>query len=230
VSQRLVLIRHGVTDWNREGRFQGHLDPPLGAEGEAEARLLAARIAQDPDVRPARIVSSPLRRAAQTASILASVLGGGPGRRPPPVRNDERLIEIGQGDWEGRTHAELATDDALRYAAWRRHAGAHQPPGGESIANALARVRAALDELTLADGWPLCVVSHGGTLRLVGRLLLDLRPRRAWAMDLDNASVSVLAREPGSPQWRVERWNDCRHLLGRAVLHVDESEGEPLAL
>ena len=68
--QRLVIVRHGVTDWNREGRWQGRLDPPLSESGLAEARMVAARIAADPDLRPARIVSSTLARAAQTAGEL----------------------------------------------------------------------------------------------------------------------------------------------------------------
>jgi broad specificity phosphatase PhoE len=229
VTRRLILVRHGVTDWNREGRFQGHLDPPLGADGEAEARLLAQRVASAPHERPVRIVSSPLARAAATAWILAATLGDDPNAPTPSVDLDARLMEIGQGAWEGRTHVELAAEDARRYASWRRQAG-RQPPGGESIAHALARVRDAFEELTAADGWPLCVVSHGGTLRLAARHLLDLAPRRAWAMDVDNASISVLAADPGDATWRVERWNDVAHLLGRAGLHVDEAEGEPLAL
>jgi probable phosphoglycerate mutase len=229
VTRRLVLVRHGVTDWNREGRFQGHLDPPLGAEGRAEARLLARRVAATPDERPVRIVSSPLARAAATARILTAALGNGPTAASPSVVLDARLMEIGQGAWEGRTHVELAVEDARRYATWRRFAG-RQPPGGESIGHALTRVRDAFDELTAEEGWPLCIVSHGGTLRIAARVLLGLAPRRAWAMDLDNASVSVLASEPGEEMWRVECWNDVAHLLGRARLHVDEAEGQPLAL
>jgi broad specificity phosphatase PhoE len=139
-------------------------------------------------------------------------------------------MEIGQGAWEGHTHAELAVEDADRYAAWRRGAGGRQPPGGEPIAAASKRVRAVLADLLAADGWPLCIVSHGGTLRLAARHLLGLEPRRAWAMDLDNASVSVVSRADVDATWQVGRWNDEAHLLGRSPLHVDESEGEPLAL
>jgi probable phosphoglycerate mutase len=235
VTDRLILVRHGVTAWNLEGRFQGQLDPALAPEGEAEARLLAERIASDPQERPARIVSSPLTRAARTAEIIAAELRGANGGEVPAVALDPRLMEIGQGDWEGRTHAELAVDDAERYAAWRRARGLRQPPGGEPLAAALARVRKAIDELIsdeLSDGraWPLCIVSHGGTLRLAARQLLGLDPGRALTVDLDNASVSVLSRTAGEATWRIECWNDAGHLLGRAPLHVDEDEGEPLAL
>jgi probable phosphoglycerate mutase len=229
VTRTLILVRHGVTDWNRDGRFQGHRDPPLTADGRAQARLLAERLARDPQERPARIVSSPLARAAQTAEDIAAALTGGAGRELG-LSTDARLMEIGQGAWEGRTHAELAVEDAARYAAWRRAAGGRQPPGGEPISAAFERVGGVLEELLAADGWPLCIVSHGGTLRLAARHLLGLQPRRAWAMDLDNASVSTLTRAGREPGWQVLRWNDVAHLIGRSSLHVDEFEGEPLAL
>lgn len=220
---RLLLVRHGITAWNREGRFQGHLDPPLSDDGRDEARLLAERMASD-GPRPDRIVSSPLERAAATAEAVGRVSG-------VSVERDRRLMEIGQGEWEGRTHAELAEEDAERYAAWRAHAGEAQPPGAETIEDALARVAQALDQLRPGDGGAVCVVSHGGIIRLAARHLLGLSAMRSWAMDVDNASLSVLSvADSAAKAWRVERWNDTAHLLGRAPLHVDESEGEPLAL
>jgi broad specificity phosphatase PhoE len=228
VSRRLILVRHGITDWNREGRFQGHADPPLSDDGRAEARLLGERLAADERYRPRRIVASSLARALQTAEVIGVALGRG--AEAPAVHRDPRLMEVGQGDWEGRTHAEIALDDAERYAAWLKHADDDQPPGAEPVETVLARARATLDEgLAMSDAWPLCLVSHGGTLRLLTRSLLGLRPRRAWALDLDNASLSVLsANSEGG--WSIERWNDCGHLLGRVGTHVDEAEGEPLAL
>jgi probable phosphoglycerate mutase len=222
VTARVVLVRHGVTDWNREGRFQGHLDPPLGETGRHEAHLVAERLAADDGLRPARIVSSTLGRAMETARAIGVACG-------VTVERDERLIEIGQGEWEGRTHAELEVADAERYAAWRTATGVRRPPGGELIDHAARRVRAVLAELDANDRWPLCVVSHGGTLRLVADALLGLRDVDARAFDVDNASVSVAARDDGDA-WRLERWNDVLHLLGREATHVDEAEGRPLAL
>ena len=223
---RLLLVRHGVTDWNREGRFQGHRDASLADDGRLEARLLGERLSrQVPE--GLSIVTSPLSRAAETASIIAASYAAG---RQPPVSTDARLIEIGQGEWEGRTHAELVEQDGERYAAWRARAGLEQPPGAETIDHALARVTDAMGELTQRDDGTLCVVSHGGILRLAARLLLGLEARRAWTMDVDNASLSLLSRLDPSAGWRVEAWNDTGHLLGRTAQHVDESEGQPLAL
>jgi probable phosphoglycerate mutase len=219
-GRRLVLLRHGVTDWNREGRFQGQLDPPLSADGLDEARLLAERLCSDADLRPAHVVTSSLSRANQTAEIVASACGAS-------VASDPRLVEVGQGRWEGRTHSELAVTDAARYTAWRE-GGGRQPPGGESLDSVRRRVAEALDELLAGDTWPLTIVSHGGTLRLLAGRLLELAPERSWALDLDNASLSALTEADGA--WRVDRWNDTLHLLGHQPTHVDESEGHPLAL
>ncbi len=221
-DRRLVLVRHGVTDWNREGRFQGHLDPPLGDDGQAEADMLAARLATDADLRPARVISSSLARALQTADAIGRAAG-------VEVAPDPRLIEIGQGDWEGRTHADLAVSDADRYAAWRRDAGIRQPPGGEEIDAVSARVASLLAELDADDGpWPVCLVSHGGTLRVGARLLLGAASMASWSLDVDNASLGVCSRVDDG--WRLDRWNDTLHLLGRTATHVDEAEGQPLAL
>lgn len=221
-DRRLLVVRHGVTDWNLEGRFQGHLDPPLGDDGHDEAEQLAERLARDPDLRPRRIVSSTLARALETAGAIGRAVA-------VEVEPDARLIEIGQGEWEGRTHADLAIVDADRYAQWQRDAGIRQPPGGEPIESATARVSALLAEIEASPGpWPVCVVSHGGTLRILARVLLRAASVASWTLDVDNASLGVCtAIDDG---WRLDRWNDTLHLLGRTATHVDEAEGRPLAM
>jgi broad specificity phosphatase PhoE len=221
VSQRLVFVRHGVTDWNREGRWQGRLDPPLSERGRREAGMVADRLAPDPDLRPARILSSTLARASETAAIIGVSVG-------VEVEPDPRLVEIGAGEWEGRTHAELAAIDGERYRAWRTTPG-YGSPGGEPIPEATERVRSLLDDVAASETWPVLLVSHGGTLRILARLLLELSAERAEAVDIDNASVSSAVRT-GGKMWRLERWNDELHLLGRERTHVDEAEGRPLAL
>jgi broad specificity phosphatase PhoE len=222
-AARLVVVRHGVTAWNREGRFQGHLDPPLSADGRREATLVAQRLADDEDLRPGRIGSSPLARATETAAAIATSCG-------IPLERDERLMEIGQGRWEGRTHDEIAAEDPAGYRRWRSSAGLKQPPGGESAASATRRLASFVRSLGPGqdEGDTICVVSHGGSIRILAALLFGIGLERAWALDVDNASVSVASA--GVRGWRAERWNDTHHLLGLEPTHVDEADGRPLAL
>ncbi len=220
-DRRLILVRHGVTDWNREGRFQGHLDPPLADAGRHEAGLVAERLASDRQLRPRRIVSSTLDRAASTAEAIGRESGVTP-------ELDRRLIEIGQGEWEGRTHAELEGSDPVRYREWREAGGIRRPPGGERLDVATQRVAALLHDVTRGDAWPVCLVSHGGTLRILALALLGMGGPGSPALDIDNASVSAAAERGDA--WHLERWNDVLHLLGREPTHVDEADGRPLAL
>jgi broad specificity phosphatase PhoE len=227
VTARLLLVRHGVTTWNREGRFQGHLDPPLDSMGVEQARLLGARLAAE-EAGPLRIVTSPLTRASATTDIVAGALEGA-GIAVDRATHDG-LMEIGQGEWSGRTHAGIARDEPERYAAWRAGGGRVTPPGGEAIDAAAGRIVAALDDLVVDDGATLCLVSHGGILRLAAGHLLGLPPVTAWAFDVDNASLSRLARPELAEPWRIEAWNDTAHLLGHGPIHEDEVDGAPLAL
>ena len=157
----------------------------------------------------------------QTAAPIAEAAG-------VEVEPDSRLWEIGQGDWEGRTHAELEADDADRYREWRDATDIRQPPGGEPIEEATRRVTGLLEELETSTRWPVCLVSHGGTLRILAHALLDLENGVWLALDVDNASIAVAVEFDGG--WRLERWNDALHLLGAEPTHVHEEEGRPLAL
>ena len=221
---RLVVVRHGVTDWNREGRWQGRLDPPLSDDGLREARLVAARIAGDDDLRPSRIISSTLGRASQTAAAIGREVG-------VRVEPEPRLIEIGAGEWEGHTHEELEQIDGDRYRAWRSAESEVRPPGGEPLDEAIARIHGVLDELGGGPGpWPILLVSHGGIIRILAGALFELPGTWIWSLDVDNASVSAASREQPDGAWRLDRWNDAGHLLGFEPTHVDEAEGRPLAL
>ena len=184
--------------------------------------MVAERIAADPELRPARLLTSTLVRAAETARIIAEATGR-------EVEAEPRLMEIGAGEWEGRTHAELEATDGERYLAWRTTAG-YGPPGGEPLTEAAERVRSVLADVRECPAWPVLLVSHGGILRYLARSLLDIDAERAEALDIDNASISVAERIDAT-RWRVARWNDTLHLLGREPTHTDEgAEGRPLAL
>ena len=194
---RLLLWRHGRTEWNATGRFQGHLDPPLDDEGRRQAalaapHLLAAGLAPGETV----VVSSDLSRAAETAEALTALLG-------VPLRVDARLREHGMGSWEGLTRDEVAERYPEQFADWR----AGRPirgRGGEEAADVADRAVAALADLPAAG--VAVVVTHGGTAgRLIERLLgIDPDHRRVVG-PLGNCAWSELTHQGG--HWRLIRHN-----------------------
>lgn len=166
----LLLARHGETDWNREHRFQGRADPPLNDLGRAQARALADAVRADP---PALVYASPLRRAYETAAIVADELGG------LPVRSAPGLQEIDLGSWSGLTRAEVEERFPDGYARWFAGTG----PGwddGESYADLGERVVAALlDIASRHDGRRLLVVTHGGPIRVAAARAAGIDYERA---------------------------------------------------
>jgi broad specificity phosphatase PhoE len=151
----LLLVRHGETEWNRAGRWQGHSDTPLNDAGREQARNLAAELS-DVDV----VYSSDLARARETAEILAEPLG-------LEVQLDPRLRERGFGAWEGKTSAEIEADFGEEHARWL----AGTAPGAEDaepFSDFAARVHAFLDEtLERHPDETVLIVAHGGSVRAV---------------------------------------------------------------
>ena len=131
IAMRLIIVRHGESEWNRVGRYQGQQDAPLSELGVRQAEALAGRLQREPlDA----IFTSPLARAAKTAEAIA--------RHHPavPFEQTAALLEIGHGDWEGLMADDVIAryDEGLR--EWRNHPTRSQMPNGESFSNILKRV------------------------------------------------------------------------------------------
>src|SRR5699024_761552 len=135
---RLVLVRHGQTDYNREGRLQGQIDIPLNDTGVRQAAVLAAAVAEDP---PDVLVASPLQRAAETARIIGRSCG-------LEVSTDEAFVERGFGQWEGLRGPEIKHRWPQQHADWRAHRPVlglgveDRPEVGERVAAASRRLLA----------------------------------------------------------------------------------------
>lgn len=182
----LILARHGETDWNRDGRWQGHADVDLNGTGREQARALAAELGDAPIEA---VYASDLRRARETAVVLADAKG-------LPVQVDPRLREIDVGDWQGLTTAEI-------HERWPDHAGAWPPddgkpfPGGETYEAMGERVVEALAEI--ARHHPdreVLVVLHGGPIRALlarsaGVTYAEQRRRRAHLANCDVLRIAV---------------------------------------
>src|SRR5207302_9429667 len=127
---RLILVRHGVTEWNLAGRYQGHQDVPLSDTGREQARRAAERLRAE---RITAAYTSDMQRAKETASIIL-------GERNVPLREAAALREIAFGAWEGLTPIQAADRYPDEWAAWTRNAADAGPPGGEDLTRFAARV------------------------------------------------------------------------------------------
>lgn len=167
----VILIRHGQTEWNREGRIQGHGNSTLTELGRTQAaaygRLLADRFAP---LTPFALYRSPAGRCAETTALACAAAGLDAGA----FTIDARLKEKGYGRWEGMTRPEIArAGDEDELGAMDADPWDHRPPGGgETLAEVMDRARAWL--LGLAPEQPTIVVCHGGTGRTLIRSYLGL--------------------------------------------------------
>jgi broad specificity phosphatase PhoE len=152
----LLLVRHGETDWNRDGRFQGHADPPLNDTGRAQARALADDLAAE---QIDAIYTSDLARARETAEFIAERAG-------VPFVLEPQLREVNVGEWQGLTRPEIAERFPEGLRNWREHG--HGWEQGETYEELAERVLEAIDRIVA--GHPterVVVVGHGGTIRAI---------------------------------------------------------------
>lgn len=197
--RRLTLIRHGLTAWNSQGRFQGTSDVPLSDEGRQQASRLRTLTATLPPVEA--LVSSPSRRAFDTATLAFS---------PAPIEPEARLAELDFGVFEGRTLSENARHPAWGW--WTADPFRRPAPGGESYRDLQRRAVAWLGDAR--ERWPaahVVAVCHSGTIQmLLAHLLGVAEPRWHGRLEVRHTSLSVV-RFDGAVTV-VERVNDAPHL------------------
>jgi probable phosphoglycerate mutase len=184
--RRLVLVRHGETEWSRAGKHTGRTDVPLTDEGRAQA--VRTRALLEGWVFDAVLVS-PLGRARETLELL---------ERTEPVTVIDDLREWDYGDDEGRTTAEIR-EARPGWTVW--HEG---PAGGESLLDVAGRVARVLLLAGRQEG-DVLVVAHGHVLRVLAARWLELHPDAGRLLDLDPATVSVLGHEREQPV--LSSWN-----------------------
>lgn len=200
---RLLLTRHGETDWNTARRIQGWSDIPLNERGREQARRLAQRLAGE---ELAAIYASDLDRCLETAAIVR-------GSRPLPLRVTEALRELCYGSLEGLTWDELIAQGREEWLRRWNAGQAEAPPGGEALADAWARADRFLSCILLRHpGETVLVVTHGGLLRLLICRLQGLGYERWGTVRTANTGLTEIVVEPGKPA-QVIRLNDTEHLL-----------------
>jgi len=209
---RLILVRHGETEWNREGRIQGyHADSPLTANGRAQARQLAARLAAE---RVRALHSSDAGRARQTAAPIAAAV-------ELDVLYDEALRERNYGVFEGRTYKEIELEFPEAYLKFRSRDPNYAPPGGESGARFRDRIVAALERVASgAAGRHTAVVTHGGVLGIAYRHVTGMPLDSKRDYSLHNASINRIVYSGG--RWTLEAWGDVAHLPAESIDSIDK--------
>ncbi|MBN2256230.1 MAG: alpha-ribazole phosphatase [Anaerolineaceae bacterium] len=175
---QLCLVRHGQTDWNLEGRYQGQSDVPLNENGRIQAQLLARQL-QDKQFEA--IFTSDLQRAKETAEILAAIFH-------LPVNSDPRLREIHQGEWEGQQVDDIKSRYANLWNERMEDPANVRPPGGETVAEVARRVHAALNDIaTHHANDPVMVVSHGLAIATALCKINGIPIGQAYTLIPDNA-------------------------------------------
>lgn len=198
-GRRILLWRHGRTEWNLISRFQGQTDIDLDDVGVAQAERTAALLAR---LRPDALVSSDLRRARATAGALARRTG-------LPVITDPALRELWASSWQGMTSAEIAERFPEDRAAWRRGEDVRPGGDGETRSEVGARFADAVRRhvASVPDGGLLVVATHGGAAK-AGLLTLLGVPRKQWEIlsGLSNCHWSLVEEVDGG-HWQLQEHN-----------------------
>lgn len=202
---RLILWRHGQTDWNAQSRFQGQSDVPLNETGRAQASQAAAVLAELP---VAAIYASTLSRAQVTAGVLAELV-------ELPVRLDARLREIDVGSWEGLTLDSVRADNPEFAAAMAAGRDFRRSPEGETSVETGVRVGQALRDIAANHaGETVVVTGHGLAIRMATAELLGWDHSAAVQLGgMQNCGWTTLETKPGQG-WRLITWNQLAHGAG----------------
>jgi probable phosphoglycerate mutase len=202
----ILLVRHGETPWNREGRYQGRTDIPLSETGQAQVAALGKRLAPVP-IHVA--YSSPLSRAKSTAEAILA------GRSGITLSTDPGLLEISHGGWEGQLASDVELSHAEMFGVWKTAPGAHSPagPGAETLGDVEARAWAVLERVckTLGERDTALIAAHDAVNRVILCRVLGLPLERVWSFRQAPASLNVLAG-PSVAELQVVRLNDAEHV------------------
>lgn len=207
---RIILLRHGETTWNIEGRYQGQEDTPLSPRGLEQGRKVALALKNIPIDRA---ISSPLSRSFETCRMAADY-------HHLTVMKDGRLIEISHGLWEGIHADEIEARYPKEFRLWHTHPEQVQMPEGENLEDVRKRAREAFDEYAAKyDGETVLVAAHDAVNKAIICDLLGLDMSHFWQIKQDNACINVLECDKGI--WRLVTLNSTAH-LGYLVSGIEQ--------
>ncbi|KAF7141672.1 hypothetical protein RHSIM_Rhsim06G0046200 [Rhododendron simsii] len=207
----IVVVRHGETDWNVEGRIQGHVDVELNEVGRQQAAAVADRLSKETAI--SAVYSSDLKRALETAHIIANKCG------VSEVIQDANLRERHLGDLQGFVLHEAANHKPNAYqATLSARTDEEIPGGGESLDQLFHRCTSSLQSIGMKHiGKRVVVVTHGGVVRA---LYKRAAPTERLQTKILNASVNILHLS-SKEDWTIKTWGDVNHLNNTAFLKTD---------
>ena len=180
------LVRHGQTEWNLEGRYQGSRDIELNENGLEQARQTAEQLK---DVGFTAVYSSPLSRAYQTALMIAK-------KQSVLVNTDNRLVEVSLGEWEGMLSSDIRQQYPHEIEERQRNPLHARPPGGESAAEVAKRMAAAVNDISRVHPvGPVLLVSHGLALASLICQAQDIPQEKVYDMVPENADPIIIQWE-----------------------------------
>jgi phosphoserine phosphatase len=200
----ILLVRHGETAWNKEGRYQGRTDIPLSPDGERQVRALGERLRGVPiDVA----MSSPLSRARATAEAICA-------GRTLEIETDPGLLEISHGEWEGKLASDVELSHAEMFGVWKTSPGHDSPagPGAETLGDVEARAWSVFEQLCArigANGTGL-ITAHDAVNRVLLCKVLGLPLTRVWRFRQAPAALNVLGGA-SLLELQLVRLNDSEH-------------------
>jgi len=202
---RIILVRHGETEWNRVERFRGRADVPLNETGLAQAEATGRRIAAE--WRPLAIYSSPLSRAFKTAEAIAWHF-------ELPVQIHQGLTDIDYGQWQGLTPDEVKERWPGDIGAWYNAPHTAHIPGGETLAALRARAMRTVNELaSLHEDQTIVLVSHTVINRIILLGVLGLGNDRFWRLRQDTCAINTFEVEGGF--FTIGSLNETYHLRSK---------------
>lgn len=204
----VLLVRHGRTAVNAQGRLSGRHDPRLDELGERQARAAAEAVRRLTVGRTVTVVTSPLVRCLQTAEVMALACSG----EASQVTVDDRFIEMDYGDWDGRLLSDVSPESWRR---WREDPD-FAPPGGERLTSVTARVSEGVcDWVSRHPPGALVIASHVSPIKAAVIWALGVGEQASWRLRLSNASITrldVMVRRPDDVSATLTAFNETAHV------------------
>lgn len=198
---RVILVRHGETNWNKEGRYQGQIDTELSERGIEQGKALALALK---DIHIDEFYASHLKRARDTAGFCAQYHG-------KDVKVDERLQEIAHGTWEGRLASDVELESPELLKAWRQTPDKVLMPEGEDLQMLNQRSMRALEDIASSNvGKTVLVAAHDATNKVLICSIMQAPLSSFWQVKQDNTCINVIEYENGV--WRLVLLNSTLHM------------------